>query len=147
MPEMVSTGSGVIVDIPGGWATIIVALITFVLGPWVSTVVAARIANRVRRIDEKTDRTLDQVENNHRKPDGTPINLREEQDDRHSEIVSLLRDHGEILEEHGKQLKMLTQSDADQNEWIDDFSRTWPRSRFMPPARHRAPDPAEKREP
>lgn len=140
MPEMVSTGNGVIVDIPGGWATIIVALITFVLGPWVSTVVAARIANRVKRIDEKTDRTLDQVENNHRNPDGTPINLREEQDDRHEEIVGILREHGEILELHGKELAKLTQSDQEQNNWIDDFNNTWPRSRFMPPAKHRAPD-------
>ncbi len=65
-------------------------------------------------------------------------NFREENDDRHAEVIGLLREHGALLEEHGVELKKLTKSDAAQNEWIDDFNNTWPRSRFMPPPRHRA---------
>lgn len=131
-------GGPVFVDIPGGWATILVALITFVVGPYV---LQARANRRIKKIDEKTDRTLDQVENNHRDPEtGEPINMREENDDRHAEIVGLLRDHGELLESHDLTLKKLTKSDAEQNEWIEDFNHTWPRNRFMPPAKHRAPD-------
>lgn len=138
MIVLTSNGGPLIVDIPGGWATVLVALISFVLGPYV---LQARANRRIKKIDEKTDRTLDQVENNHRDPvTGEPINMREENDDRHAEVIGLLRDHGELLEEHSKELKKLTKSDAEQNDWIDDFNNTWPRSRFAPPARHRHPD-------
>lgn len=140
MSAVVLAGGNTFIDIPGGWVTIIVALITFVVGPWASTIVAARVSGKVKKVSEDVAATREQVENNHKKPDGTPINLREEQDDRHGEIVGLLRDHGELLEEHGKQLKKLADSDQEQNEWIDDFNNTWPRNKFMPPAKHRAPD-------
>ncbi|WP_336841736.1 hypothetical protein [Stenotrophomonas maltophilia] len=40
---------------------------------------------------KKVERIRDQVENDHKHPDGTPINMREEQDDRHDEVMETLR--------------------------------------------------------
>lgn len=37
---------------------------------------------------KKVERIRDQVENDHRHPDGSPINMREEQDGRHAEIMT-----------------------------------------------------------
>lgn len=87
---IVITGANgpLIVDIPGGWATVLVALISFVVGPYV---LQARANRRLKRIDQKTDRTLDHVENNHRDPaTGVPINMREEADERHEENTEKL---------------------------------------------------------
>ncbi|UAJ80143.1 hypothetical protein IT072_03600 [Leifsonia sp. ZF2019] len=153
MIVLTGTGGPVIVDIPGGWASVLVALIAAVIGPYV---LQARANRRLKRIDQKTDRTLDQVENNHRDPvTGEPINMREENDERHEvvtkqndKIIALLESHGELLESHDVVLKKLIASQGDQDEDIADsrerlelIERTWPRNRFMPPARHRAPDP------
>jgi len=127
----------IFVDIPGGWATVLVALISFVVGP---IILQGRANRRLKKIDEKTDRTLDQVENNHVDADGNPINMREENDDRHEEIIGILRDHGEILERHDKSLAALSRSDGVQDERLQRIEDTWPRSRFMPPPKHRAPE-------
>lgn len=53
-----------------GVATVAVAVVTFVIAP--------TILSRLRRIEE-------QVANDHRHPDGTPINLRDDLDGKHDE--------------------------------------------------------------
>lgn len=52
----------------------------------VTGIIVAFIGIASYRQSKRNKRILYQVENEHRKPDGTPINLREEQDDRHEEI-------------------------------------------------------------
>lgn len=66
----------------------------------------------------------EQVSNNHVKPDGTPINLREEQDERHAEnatvlteirrdvksIVQTLAVHGYRLDRHHDEIERLEQT-------------------------------------
>lgn len=98
-----SNGGPLIVDIPGGWATVLVALISFVLGPYL---LQARANRRIKKIDEKTDRTLDQVENNHRDPvTGEPINMREENDDRHEAVMTAIENVKRTQVDHGSQLR------------------------------------------
>ncbi len=44
------------------------------------------------RLNKKVNKVTDQVINGHKKPDGTPINLREEQDERHIENQDVLKE-------------------------------------------------------
>ncbi len=83
----------------------------------------------------------EQVKNSH------TANFREEQDGRHGEVIGLLLEHGVLLEEHREQLRKLNSSQDAQDERLETIERTWPRSRFMPPARHRAPDHESNGEP
>lgn len=143
MIVLAADGGPVIVDIPGGWATVLVALISFVLGPYI---LQARANHRLKKIDEKTDRAVDQLENNHRDEEGNPINLREEADERHAENGRKLDKIIATQADHGKRLERLEGSDKKQDDRLGRIEQTWPRSRFMPPARHREPDPEQNGE-
>lgn len=64
---------------------IAVAIILAVQG-----VLVAWITVSLGRVRRDAAATREQVENNHKNPDGTPINLREEADERHGENRGLL---------------------------------------------------------
>ena len=79
MPDTAS-----IIDVPGGWATIIVAIVSFVLGPLVTAVIAARTSHRVKALKADSVATRSQVENSH------DTNMRAENDERHNELIKLV---------------------------------------------------------
>lgn len=54
------------------------------------TVVVAGIGMIGAALLKKIERVRAQVENDHRNPDGTPLIMRDEQDQRHSELMSSL---------------------------------------------------------
>ena len=72
-------------DIPGGWATVIAALITFLIGPAVIAILGARLTRKVNHLSADTKATRHQVENSH------STNLRDDQDDKHAELVELVK--------------------------------------------------------
>lgn len=116
------------VDIPGGWVTVIVALVSFVVSPAISIVLTARMNGRVKSLKADSKATRHQVENNH------DTNMREENDERHDETVTLLKnviatqklqgnDIGGIREE----LRALRTDDHDQRDRIHELEKTQPR--------------------
>ena len=123
-----ATASPASVDIPGGWVTVIVALLASVLGPAITIVLTARMSGKVKSLKADSKATRYQVENNH------STNFREESDERHDETVTLLRnviatqklqsnDIGGIREE----LRALRTDDHDQRDRIHELEKTQPR--------------------
>lgn len=51
-------------------------------------VLVNQLRGEVKKVKVDTAAAREQVENNHKHPDGTPINLREENDSRHTEVLS-----------------------------------------------------------
>jgi hypothetical protein len=92
------------------------------------------------RIRKDAAETRDQVANNHVDENGKPINLREESDERHAENGAKLDQIISTQEQHGTWIAALQKSDADHDDRIEEIEHTFPRSRFMPPARHRMDD-------
>lgn len=66
---------------------VLLALINNIFTPVVLAVVAAFTVKQNSRMK----RIQDQVENSHKNPDGTIINMREESDERHSQITGALK--------------------------------------------------------
>lgn len=69
--------------ITDGYGYIISSIITGIFG----LIILKRQTNTKKKVDSITD----QIVNGHKKPDGTPINLREEQDERHNENSESLK--------------------------------------------------------
>lgn len=126
-----------VVDIPGGWVTVIVALLTFVLGPIVTIILSARMSHQVKE-------TREQVTNSH------STNMRVELDERHAALMgeltgiqTTLKDHtrdiGGIREEQRLQRRDMGQlreelaetrsKGSDDHERLIDLERTQPQSR------------------
>lgn len=72
------------IDIPGGWVTIIVALITAVVGPAAIAILGAKLNRKVNHLRADAKATREQVENTHE------TNLRDDNDDKHAELVALV---------------------------------------------------------
>lgn len=70
----------VMVDLPGGWATIIAAVLTVLGGPVSVLVFGSRLSKRVKAIRTDVAITKDHVANSHVDAEGVPINMRDEQD-------------------------------------------------------------------
>lgn len=77
-------------DIPGGWASIIAAVLTIVGGPVTVAVFGSRLSKRVKAIRHDVAITKDHVANSHVDADGVPINMRDEQDRYQVELVRKL---------------------------------------------------------
>lgn len=80
-------------DIPNGWATIIGASIPLIGGAFTGLLVSVR--RKLKAIEKDAREANSQVSNSHVDEDGNPINLREEQDERHQVIV---RQNRQILQ-------------------------------------------------
>jgi hypothetical protein len=134
--------AGTWVDIPGGWATVIVAFLTVIVSPAILAVVTARLSGRVKSVQADTAQARDQLTNSHK------TNFREETDDRHDEIVTKLdtvldtqRAQGRDIGGMKADIRRLADSDLEQNKQaardrdrINDLERTIPRDelgRFM----------------
>ena len=63
--------------------TTLISSLTAILVAWIS-IAKVRDSRRIKRIQS-------QVENNHVDEFGNPINLREEQDERHTEVIKVIR--------------------------------------------------------
>lgn len=135
MPDhLIIRMAGTWVDIPGGWVTLIVALLTVVVSPALLAVVTARLSSRVKSMRHDVAVTKDQVANDHVDDEGNPINMRVEQDDRHDEIMTTL---GEVKKDIGgirHDIRTLYSADAEQvrqtnrdRERIDAMEKTIPR--------------------
>ncbi|MFJ3392016.1 hypothetical protein [Leifsonia aquatica] len=96
---------------------------------------------RIGRIRRDAAETREQVANNHVDENGKPINLREEADERHIENAGKLDLIIKTQVEHGEAIAALQTSDEEHDDRIEQIERTWPRSRFKPPARHRGDEP------
>lgn len=70
--------------ITDGYGYIISSIITGIFG--------LIILRRQNNTKKKVDAITDQVVNGHKREDGTPINLRDEQDDRHNENTNSLKE-------------------------------------------------------
>lgn len=92
---------------------------------------------RLGRIRRDAAETREQVANNHVDEHGKPINLREENDERHAENAQKLDQIIETQKEHGDAIAALQVTDEEHDERIEQIEHTWPRSRFKPPAKHR----------
>lgn len=109
----------------------------------VATIVASGIAagaavlasRRAKHARDDTRVIKEEVKNNH------DTNLREEADERHAENKAFLTQIIETQAEHGERLERLEGSEETQDQRIERIEHTWPRSQFMPPARHRKEEP------
>lgn len=126
-------------------------------GVWVSIITgvfllaATFIANRntsgnVKRIERTVNAVNEQVSNNHVTPEGKPINLREENDERHKENSARFAklEEGqshlvETMEALRSSIVRLWKQQDKTTEQIDEM--TQPRSRFQPGAKHRTEEP------
>ncbi|MDN4598838.1 DUF2746 domain-containing protein [Leifsonia virtsii] len=121
-----SDAADITVSVISGSATVTASLIAAGVA-WLASQRAKHARDDARIIKEE-------VKNNHQ------TNLREEADERHEENKSLLNQIIETQADHGERLERLEGSDETQDERIERIEHTWPRSRFMPPARHRKED-------
>lgn len=105
------------------------------LGAAVFAILAARRAKHARD-DTRTIRA--EVQNDHTTNLRDDLDGKEQKaDERHVEHTRKLDQIIDTLDEHTDRLDRLEGSDEHQDERIDRIERTWPRSRFAPPARHR----------
>lgn len=81
----VTDAAPILISIPGGWGTIIVAVITGIVGPLLVVIVGAKLNRKVNHLRDDTKATRSQVENSH------STNLRDDQDDKHNELVELVQ--------------------------------------------------------
>ena len=106
-------------DIPQGWATIDAAVIA-VVGGGLMTMLGV-ILRRLKKVKQDTQTTVYHVANEHRDELGDPINLRDDNDEKHKETMDRLaqiqrvqvdqaRDIGGIRAE----LRTLHENDAEQ---------------------------------
>ncbi|WP_243063175.1 hypothetical protein [Humibacter sp. RRB41] len=125
-------------DIPQGWATIDAAVIAVVGGGLMAML--GFVLRRLKRVKQDTETTVYHVANEHKDERGDPINLRDDNDEKHSETMDTLkqiqrvqvdqaRDIGGIRQE----LRTLHENDAEhvrqQNrdrERLDRFEHTLP---------------------
>lgn len=91
-------------------------------------IIAARRAKHAR---DDTRVIKAEVKNDHK------TNLREEADERHTENARKLDQIIETTDDLVKRVKKLEGDEDDQTKRIERIEKTWPRSRFAPPARHR----------
>lgn len=61
-------------------------------------VLVSQLKGAVKNVKKDTEAAREQVENNHRHPDGTPINLREEGDERHFAVLGKIEGLKESFE-------------------------------------------------
>jgi hypothetical protein len=126
-------------DIPQGWATIDAAVIA-VVGGGLMTMLGI-VLRRLKRVREDTATTVFHVANEHKDDQGDPINLRDDNDEKHRETMDKLaqiqsvqvqqaRDIGGIRAE----LRTLHENDGEQvrqanrdRERLDRIERTIPR--------------------
>lgn len=72
-------------DIPDGLALVIVTSIGAIQA--VTLALIGLVAARLGRVRKDTQASRWQLENEHKRPDGTPINVREELDERHGAVI------------------------------------------------------------
>lgn len=85
---------------------VLIALINNVITP----IVLAILTGIMFRQNGKIKRVQDQVVNNHRRSDGTPINFREESDERHLEISSALKTINRKIDANTSRLDLMEQT-------------------------------------
>lgn len=85
-------------DIPPGWAAIDAALIAAFLSPLVYVLI--RILGRLKRVEADTTVTAFHVANEHIDGEGNPINLRDDNDQKHAETMAAVARIGERLDRH-----------------------------------------------
>lgn len=135
----------VVTDIPNGWATVEAAAIT-VIGTALMAMIGW-VLRRLHRVQQDGAIVRDHVANEHKDADGNPINMRDDQDAKHAEIMDKLgqlqavqvtqaRDIGGIRQE----LRTLHENDTEHvrqanrtSERIDKLEHT------IPPHRRRKP--------
>lgn len=124
--------------------TVLVALIgggALLLSTAVNAGLFRRQGHRLRRVETNTEAVREQVQNGHVKPDGTPINLREEADERHEENATKLDAAIELLESLQRKVVRLFDITAGHGSRLNEIDEmTQPRSAFAPPAKHRRRD-------
>ena len=101
-----------------------VATVTAIIGPAFMAILAAILNRKIKNIRSDTAQTLDQVKNSH------TTNMREEGDDRHDELVALVRDvigtqTTQTAEIGGirSELRALRSDDSKQREMIRDLEQ------------------------
>ena len=104
--------------------TVVVSMITVVIGPAFMAILAAILNRKIKNIRSDTAQTLDQVKNSH------TTNLREEGDDRHSEIVALVSAvintqaaQGHDISGIRSELRTLRDDDSEQRKRILDLEK------------------------
>lgn len=78
--NMMTVAVNAVHDIPGGWASVIAAILTVTGGPLMVAIFGSRLSKKVKAIRADVAITKDQVANSHVDEDGIPINMRDEQD-------------------------------------------------------------------
>lgn len=78
----------------------------------------------------------DQVANDHKKPDGTPILLRDDLDDKHDENARKLDRALDIITTVQRDVTYLMRRSMDQEERLDELEDTENRARRTPASRH-----------
>lgn len=86
------------IDIPGGWVTVIVAIVTSTLGPAVLLGLGARLNKKVNHLRADAKATRTQVENSH------TTNLRDDQDDKHAEVMRTIETVIEMQRAQGRDI-------------------------------------------
>jgi len=115
---------------------VVVAIITTIGAVLVALLGVQNV--RIGRIRKDAAETREQVANNHKDEHGNPINLRDEQDERHAENAQKLDLIISTQEKHGRAIAKLQASDAEHDDRLDVIENTWPRARV---GRHRKEEP------
>jgi hypothetical protein len=84
-------------DIPMGWATLIAAILTS-CGGVVAIIMSVRTRSDVKQIGSDARIVREQVKNSH------PTNMRDENDERHVEVMNELRTIKSTQATHGRQI-------------------------------------------
>lgn len=126
-------------DIPQGWAIVDAAVIT-VVGGGLMTMLGV-VLRRLKRVREDTATTVFHVANEHKDDQGDPINLRDDNDQKHDETMTAIRKLGDELTTVKKdiggirhELRTLHENDTEHTrqanrdrERMDELERTMPK--------------------
>lgn len=128
-------------DVPQGDAAIIGSIAAAIIAPLVGLIITLRLSGKVKAIQSDASQTKDQVVNGHKKPNGDPLIMRDELDERHAEQMDTLnqirtevkantrrlndvsRDIGGIRQD----VRQLHDDDAEQRGRIRDLEHTYNR--------------------
>lgn len=126
-------------DVPDGWATIVGLIITAIVGPSTLAILGVLLNRKVNKISAATNATLHQVKNSHE------VNLRDDQDDKHAELVGLVTSVRDQVKTQGRDIGGLRgdmrELRRDQSQLREEFSAERERIRDLEDTRPQSQRP------